>query len=525
MFAHAPKIYAFAVQDRQTQVSNFSSDNQGGNSIMKKFMAVLAMAVMVAFAAPAFAATNPFMDVPQGHWSYDAVGLLASRGIVSGYPDGAFKGAQPATRYEMASVVARALVTVDAEKASKQDLELLKKLVMEFKDELDALGVKVDSLDKRVAVLEENLGGWKLYGELYFDAEFYDSDDTTGNAGLDSDFGYGRARFYLEKQISETTSMLVRIDSYDPRGEFTWDRLYVDTKLPWDIDFRFGRFDFDWEADLGLYDPYTIDNDATFGDWVVDGFQFVKRWDNFSFTAIVGRNNDDYAAADNAAYVDSGNYMTYAAKLGYDAENWMLGAMGYWLKGDNGDGTEITDALGNVTGILPNADINTYGIYAGYSFTPSIQLKGAYYFQDIDDNFVSERYGAIAGKEDSPTSWKAILDIKQDLLKFTALWIEYAQQDNKMYNNPFDNGTAEIWNIIANQQWNDQWSTYVRYWRADWDNQNVDDTENWTVGVRYQYTPAIQFKLEYDTVDYGTNGDGLYSGDDNIIRFRTTVTF
>ena len=75
---------------------------------------------------------------------------------------GAFKGAQPATRYEMASVVARALVTVDAEKASKQDLELLKKLVMEFKDELDALGVKVDSLDKRVAVLEDRLGGWKV---------------------------------------------------------------------------------------------------------------------------------------------------------------------------------------------------------------------------------------------------------------------------------------------------------------------------------------------------------------------------
>ena len=58
---------------------------------MKKFMAVLAMVAVVAFAAPALAATNPFMDVPQGHWSYDAVGLLASRGIVSGYPDGAFK--------------------------------------------------------------------------------------------------------------------------------------------------------------------------------------------------------------------------------------------------------------------------------------------------------------------------------------------------------------------------------------------------------------------------------------------------
>ena len=53
----------------------------------------------------------------------------------------AFKGAQPATRYEMASVVARALVTVDAEKASKQYLELLKKLGMGLKDDLDALGV------------------------------------------------------------------------------------------------------------------------------------------------------------------------------------------------------------------------------------------------------------------------------------------------------------------------------------------------------------------------------------------------
>ena len=98
----------------------------------------------------------------------------------------AFKGAQPATRYEMASVVARALVTVDAEKASKQDLELLKKLVMEFKDELDALGVKVDSLDKRVAVLEENPGGWKLYGELYFDANFRDYDS---NPNADTDLG------------------------------------------------------------------------------------------------------------------------------------------------------------------------------------------------------------------------------------------------------------------------------------------------------------------------------------------------
>jgi len=56
---------------------------------------------------------------------------------------------------------------------------VLKKLVVEFKDELDALGVKVDSLDSRVAVLEEDLGGWKIAGDFRFDYSDFDS-----NTGL-----------------------------------------------------------------------------------------------------------------------------------------------------------------------------------------------------------------------------------------------------------------------------------------------------------------------------------------------------
>ncbi len=35
---------------------------------MRKFMAVLAVVALVAFAAPAFAA-NPFADVPMNHWA------------------------------------------------------------------------------------------------------------------------------------------------------------------------------------------------------------------------------------------------------------------------------------------------------------------------------------------------------------------------------------------------------------------------------------------------------------------------
>jgi len=57
-------------------------------------------------------------------------------------------------------------------KASKQDVEMLKRLVVEFKDELDALGVKVDKIDSRLAVIEDRLGGWKISGEFRFDAKF-----------------------------------------------------------------------------------------------------------------------------------------------------------------------------------------------------------------------------------------------------------------------------------------------------------------------------------------------------------------
>ena len=50
-------------------------------------------------------------------------------------------------------MVARAVAAGDAKHASKKDVELLKKLCVEFKDELAALGAKTDKLDKRVTKL------------------------------------------------------------------------------------------------------------------------------------------------------------------------------------------------------------------------------------------------------------------------------------------------------------------------------------------------------------------------------------
>lgn len=490
---------------------------------MKKFLAVFAVIALVAFAAPAFAA-NPFMDVPAGHWAYDAVAQLAARGVISGYPDGAFKGAQPATRYEVASVVARALAKVDAEKASKQDLEMLKKLVMEFKDELDALGVKVDKLDKRVAVLEDRLGGWKLNGSFQFDANF-SGDGMYNQNGAETEFHKEWFALVLTKQIDETTSLYARLrmGQYvagtgrgDVAGNDTqWDRIYVDMKLPYDIDFRVGRWLQDFEGDMGLYWGY--DANPIFGSYRMDGFRAHKAWGNFNGTAIVARNSKDttWGGA-------QGDFMHYALDINFRPnEKFFIGATGYMWKGDNG----IADRT--------DLDVNTYGVYAGFAFNPNVELKGIYYFQNLGDNV------AGAGIEDSPRAWKAILDVKQDLLKFTSLWLQYMQIDNTFAglnpqnnmdwaedntpsvtdNMPLSNDTTKVWMIGAEQKWNDKWTTFLKYAKADFDTEGVEDAENYTAGVTYQYTPAVAFQLVYDNIDFGADND------DHLIKFRTSVSF
>lgn len=117
----------------------------------KKLTAMITTALMVGAASVALA--NPFSDVPQGHWAYDAVDQLAADGIIEGYGDGTFAGDRQITRYEMAQLVARAMANCDG--ADAADQATIDKLAAEFSDELDALGVRVDNLEKKVAGLKD----------------------------------------------------------------------------------------------------------------------------------------------------------------------------------------------------------------------------------------------------------------------------------------------------------------------------------------------------------------------------------
>ncbi len=123
---------------------------------------------------PALAAPL-FPDVPD-MWARDAVAALAAKGMLEGYPDGTFKGDRAASRYEVAMIVARLLASLEQQHAtfaSKADLDELRRLIAQLREELDSLGVRITRLDDDVARLDRRVTELEritFYGSL--DARF-----------------------------------------------------------------------------------------------------------------------------------------------------------------------------------------------------------------------------------------------------------------------------------------------------------------------------------------------------------------
>jgi hypothetical protein len=496
---------------------------------MRKLVALVAVVALVAFAAPAFAA-NPFMDVPMNHWAYDAVSQLAARGIVTGYPDGAFKGQWKATRYEMASVVARALAYVDMNKASKEDLELLKKLVVEFKDELDALGVKVEDLDKRVGALEDGVGGWKFYGHMRFTAKWSGEKGTYLGADDDTDFSLDRFRLEMKKYVDDKTWFYARVHFTDANesgaGNTSLIRAFANISM-WDgtADLRIGKMVVDWgnyATDFlgwNMNDAVMTDKDSTNGFWFnknfsMGNFEAFVMHDN-ALKPVLPKNVEDIVS------LDFGEAYYYGAKLAFNFnEQFSMAAHYVVADWDNNDNR-----------------IETWWVEPVVNFTPEIKLVGDYYSQENDAEvpFLSI---PVTGSWDAD-AYRVYLSVDQKALGFTSLWLEYADYEKCFVTlkDPYGwvagsnlgerlfAGDSKVYNVLAKQKWNDQWGTYARWLKVETDGLDQDYT-NWTVAVNYWYTPNVVFELGYDKYEdaYDVVKDE-YKTDDDMIWFRTTVFF
>ena len=114
----------------------------------KKFLTAALAAALSCTTVSAFAAANPFADVPRDHWAYDAVAELADEGVIEGYGDGTFRGQNEITRYEMAQMVAKAMAKED--QVNAQQKAMIDRLAAEFAEELGNLGVRVENLEQKV---------------------------------------------------------------------------------------------------------------------------------------------------------------------------------------------------------------------------------------------------------------------------------------------------------------------------------------------------------------------------------------
>lgn len=134
-------------------------------------------------------------DVSPGDWAFEALRNLVERyGCIAGYPDGTFRGSKPLTRYEFAAGLNACLQQIERLIAggrgagvSDADLEQIRKLSQEFQSELATLGARVDNLEGKVAVLEENQFSTttKLNGEAIFTAAGVFGDEKVGGGDLD----------------------------------------------------------------------------------------------------------------------------------------------------------------------------------------------------------------------------------------------------------------------------------------------------------------------------------------------------
>ena len=124
--------------------------------------AALLLGLSLGLSSTALAAgADSFSDVPKDHWSYEALDYLAKDGIIEGMGDGTFQGGRSMTRYEMATIVAKAMLKGGGNIGSQAVLE---KLSNEYASEIEILKNRVDQHDEEIDKLKKQQEHFQIWG-------------------------------------------------------------------------------------------------------------------------------------------------------------------------------------------------------------------------------------------------------------------------------------------------------------------------------------------------------------------------
>jgi hypothetical protein len=165
---------------------------------------------------------NQLRDVSPTDWAYEALRSLVDRyGCIAGFPNQTYRGNQSLTRYEFAAGLnsclnqIERLIASSASSVNPEDIEAINKLNQEFEAELATLGGRVDEIESRTAVLEDNQFSTttKLVGQSIFGVA---SVVSGSNGGEDIDkvpvLGH-RTRLELETSFSGDDLLFTRLST------------------------------------------------------------------------------------------------------------------------------------------------------------------------------------------------------------------------------------------------------------------------------------------------------------------------
>jgi hypothetical protein len=320
---------------------------------MRKSMVCALAAIMAAGSFQvAAAAANPFSDVPQDHWAYDAVAQLAKDGVIDGYGDGTYQGEHNITRYEMAQMVAKAMAKTNV---SSTDKAMIDKLSAEFADELNNLGV-------RVANLERNADKVKFNGEARYtySSVRHDYTDRVNKNNL-------LLRLEPTAEVNDHWQVKARIDS---TVDMSSDKTTQDTTLKriW-AQGNYGNL----TVKLGKIPCFSQPSQGMIMDTELSGGQ-VTFGNVLKTTLTAGRYNQDQPT-----FSTTGNYRSI--ELLYDAGKRFTAGAGYYYIGNS----TLYHYFTNV-----NADAaKIWQVGLGWRFSPVVSAY-ANYSRDTEGDTISE---------------------------------------------------------------------------------------------------------------------------------------
>ncbi|NJM87476.1 MAG: iron uptake porin [Hydrococcus sp. RU_2_2] len=156
-------------------------------------------------------------DVRPTDWAYEALQSLMERyEVVTGYPDGSFRGERAMSRYEFAAGLKAAIAHIEELIANnvridREDIDILQRLQVEFAKELSTIAGRIDALEARSAFLEDNQFSTttKLEGAVIFSV----SDVFGGAEGGDNNtVMQSRSRLYFKTSFTGKDELTTRLD-------------------------------------------------------------------------------------------------------------------------------------------------------------------------------------------------------------------------------------------------------------------------------------------------------------------------